>query len=436
MATLAVAAIVAIGCDVAAPGGSPSQSLPPSAPAASPSSDPGAPRPTPTGLPAGSPLVSPSPSTSPPASTPPFTGDVPHDPAKFGFRAKGMTGEIMAFMPIGQMQYVIDEMNWDVVSTLAFFSLEATRDGRIREDGGWRAWNSERMDRLIAKAHANGSKVVMSLERFSWTSAQTALTRELLGSKAARDKLAHAVAAEVERRGVDGVNVDFEPIPVGRKAHFTELLRALRRELDARRPGYQLTFDIVGHHTSYDVAAGVGPDAADAVYLMGYHYAGTWSKIAQSNAPMGGPRYDVVDTVKSLLKSIERHELIVGVPYYGHAWPTNGSGLNARTLGGGFDVIYSRAVATARANGIRYDKVQQVAWSRWRARACASCPVTWYQMYFDDARASEYKWAWIKRNKLLGSGVWTIGFEGGPGALDAAMRKTFLESSPLDDIGG
>jgi hypothetical protein len=57
-------------------------------------------------------------------------------------------------------------------------------------------------------------------------------------------------------------------------------------------------------------------------------------------------------------------------------------------------------------------------------------------MYFDDARASEYKWAWIKRNKLLGSGVWTIGFEGGPGALDAAMRKTFLESSPLDDIGG
>ena len=41
------------------------------------------------------------------------------------------------------------------------------------------------------------------------------------------------------------------------------------------------------------------------------------------------------------------HELIVGVPYYGHAWPTAGQGLNARTEGGGFDVQYQFAAAIA-----------------------------------------------------------------------------------------
>lgn len=385
-------------------------------------------RPLPS-LPVGSalPSASPSPTAAPSQSADPGSADLLHDPAKFGFRAKGMTGEMMVFMPASQMRYALDEMDWDVVSTVVFFSLEAGRDGRILQDGGWKAWNSARMTSLITRARATGTKVVMSLKRFSWSPGQTGLTRALLGSATARERLARDVAAEVARRGVDGVNVDFEPIPAGRKAEFTAFVRSLRKELDSRRAGYQLTFAITGHYTSYDVASLVGPDAADAVYLMGYHYSGTFSKIAGSNAPMGGPRYDVVDTVKSLLKLVERHEIIVGAPFYGHAWPTVSGNLNARTLGGGFDVIYEKAVVLARAHGIRYDKVQQVAWTRYRARACSTCPVTWYQMYFDDHRAIAHKWAWINRQKLLGGGVWTIGFEGGQAALTEAARKAFLD---------
>lgn len=338
-----------------------------------------------------------------------------------------MTGEMMVFMSAGQIRYALDEMDWDVVSTVAYFSLEAGRDGQILQDAGWKVWNAARMTSLITRAHATGTKVVMSVERFSWSPGQTSLTRALLGSKAARERLAKEVAAEVVRRGVDGVNLDFEPIPTGRKAEFTALVRSVRKELDSQRPGYQLTFAITGHYTSYDVASLVGPDAADAVYLMGYHYSGTFSKIAGSNAPMGGPRYDVVDTVKSLLKLVKPHEIIVGAPFYGHAWPTVSGNLNARTLGGGFDVIYEKAVVLARAHGIRYDKVQQVAWTRYKARACSTCPVTWYQMYFDDHRAIAHKWAWIKSQKLLGGGVWTIGFEGGQAALTAAARAAFLD---------
>jgi spore germination protein YaaH len=382
--------------------------------------------PTPTSSPTASPTPVPTPS---PTSSPPTTA---WDPAKFGFQAKGLAGEMMVFMPIGQIRYAIDEMDWDVVSTVVFFSLEAGRDGQILEDSGWKAWNATRMDELITKAHSTGTKVVMSLERFSWSPGQTRLTAALLDSAAARERLAREVAAEVERRGVDGVNVDFEPIPSGRKAEFTAFVRSLRKELDSRRAGYQLTFAVVGHHGSWDIASLVGPDAADAVYLMGYQYSGTWSKVAGSTAPMGGGRYDVVDTVKSILKSVERHELIVGAPYYGHAWPTASSALNSRTIGGGFDVIYERALATARAHGIRYDPVQQVAWTRYRARACTTCPVTWYQLYFDDHRAIAHKWAWFKRQKLLGGGVWTIGFEGGPGALTAAAREAWLDpGAPL-----
>jgi spore germination protein YaaH len=338
-----------------------------------------------------------------------------------------MTGEIMVFMPASQIQYALDDMDWDVVSTVAYFGLEAGVDGRLRQDSGWKAWNSTRMGSLIEKAHATGTKVVISLKRFSWSPGQTALTRALLDSAAARQRLAAEVAAEVVRRGVDGVNVDFEPIPVGRKAQFTDFIKRLRKELDGQRAGYQLTFAIVGHYESYDVGPAVGPDAADAVYLMGYHYSGTFSKIAGSNAPMGGPRYDVADTVKRLLELVEPHEIIVGVPYYGHVWPTVSGSLNARTVGGGYDVQYHRAVTLGRRIGLRYDKVQEVAWGRFQQRACPTCALRWYQMYFDDHRAVAHKWAWVKSQRLLGGGVWTIGFEGGAGALTDVMRDAFLD---------
>jgi chitinase len=385
-------------------------------------------RPLPTSLPVGSPAVTPSPEPTSSPTQSPGSAQLPYDSAKFGFRAKGMTGEIMVFMPSSEIQYALDDMDWDVVSTVAYFGLEAGKDGRLRQDSGWKAWNSTRMDRLIEKAHATGTKVVISLKRFSWSPGQTALTRTLLDSAAARQRLATDVAAEVARRGVDGVNVDFEPIPVGRKAQFTDFIRKLRKELDGQRAGYQLTFAIVGHYESYDVGSAVGPDAADAVYLMGYHYSGTFSKIAGSNAPMGGPRYDVADTVKSLLKLVEPHEIIVGVPYYGHIWPTVSGNLNARTAGGGYDVQYHRAVDLGQRIGLRYDRVQQVAWGRFQQRACPSCPLRWYQMYFDDHRAVAHKWEWVKSQELLGGGVWTIGFEGGAGALTNVMREAFLKA--------
>jgi spore germination protein YaaH len=282
------------------------------------------------------------------------------------------------------------------------------------------------MDRLIEAARANGTKVVMSLERFAWSRGQIDISRRLLSSRARRDALAREVAEEVVRRGVDGVNVDFEPIPAGQKAAFTAFVKSLRRELDRLRPGLQLTFCVVGHHDSYDVAGSTGPDAADAVYLMGYHYAGTWSKRAGSTAPMGGPQHDVVDSVKSLLRHVEPHELIVGLPYYGHAWPTAGNRLNAATQGGGFDVTLDRAIALAARFEARYDKVQQVAWVPYRARPCDGCALRWYQLYFDDARALAWKLDWIKDRELLGTGVWTIGFEGRPGPHAEAMRDALL----------
>ena len=367
------------------------------------------------------PSTPPSPSPSPPPfaspSSPPSA--LAYDPARFGFAAKGMSHEVMAFVTTSQVDYALASMDWEVVSTVAFFSLEAGRGGHLRHDGRWKIWNSTRVDRMIALAHERGTKVVISLARFAWSPGQTAVARDILASAANRATLAREVAVEVDRRGVDGVNVDFEPIPLGQKANFTDFVRLVRAELDRIRPGYQLTFDVTGHHDSYDVAGALRPGGADAVYLMGYHYAGTWSKVAGSTSPLGGPRYDLTDTVRGLLRYARPKQLIVGVPYYGHTWPTASGRIHARTVGRGHDVLYANAIRAARRLGGGYDKVEQVRWVAFREGG------QWYQMYFDDTRSMTAKWDLVMRHGLLGTGVWTIAFEGGARELDSAMRRAF-----------
>ncbi|HEX5825033.1 MAG TPA: glycosyl hydrolase family 18 protein, partial [Candidatus Limnocylindrales bacterium] len=324
-------------------------------------------------------------------------------------------------MTTSQVDDALRDLDFAATSTISFFSLEAASSGAIRHDGRWRIWNSAPVDRLIEAAHASGTKVVISLARFSWSAAQRKVSTALLSSPTARARLATEFADEVVRRGVDGINVDFEPIPIGQKANFTDLVRRLRTELDARRSGYQLTFDVVGHFESYDVGALLKAGGADAVYLMGYHYAGTFSTIAHGTAPLGGPRYDVGDAIRGLRKVAEPHQLIVGVPYYGHLWPTKSGALNARTTAGGYDVTYEDAREIARARGSTYDAIEKVSRVVWRGRSCVTCSLQWFQLYFDDARSLGAKWAEFQRQGLLGTGIWTSAFEGPSGDLTTAL---------------
>ena len=354
------------------------------------------------------------------------TSELGYDPAKFGFAAKGLRGEVMAFVTTSQVDDALAGLDFEATSTIAFFSLVAGSTGSIAHDGRWRTWTGRQVDELIERAHASGTKVVISLARFSWSPNQTAVSTALLESAKARSQVANAIAGEVARRGVDGVNVDFEPIPRGQKANFTDLIRRIRSALDARGPGYQLTFDVVGHFESYDVAGALAPGGADAVYLMGYHYAGTFSTIAHGTAPLGGRRYSVGDAIRELREVARPEQLIVGVPYYGHLWPTVSGTLNARTRGGGEDVLYKTARLIGERHEAGYDPIEDVRWAAWRGRACTTCPLGWYQLYYDDARSLTAKWTEFRRQGLLGTGIWTTAFEGDSGALTEALRKVWL----------
>ena len=80
---------------------------------------------------------------------------------------------------------------------------------------------------------------------------------------------------------------------------------------------------MLGGNTLYATCAAVASavaataaGAADAVVVMGYDYKTGTSANAGSVSPIGGPTYDLNDTLAAYVSRIPASKVILGVPYY------------------------------------------------------------------------------------------------------------------------
>ena len=352
--------------------------------------------------------------------------------------ANAQSKEVLGFFQARDIDHMLHTADYSVLSTIAFFGIAGRRDGTLmttshgRPDSRWTAWNSPAMDRIIAKAHAAGTKVVLSFTRFGWTSASLVTTARMLSNPAARSRMAHAIAAEVRRRGIDGANIDFEPIPGSQKHTFVTFVHQVRSALNAINPSYQLTVAATGYIANYDAGGIVSPGGADAIYIMAYQYHGNWSTTTGSIAPLTRNGYDMHDTIANFVAhGAPASKLILGQPYYGYEWPTVSGKVDAATLPAGhtygynFSVLYSTAVAIAAAHGRLWDPVEHTPWVRWQSRNCSTCPLTWHELYYDDAQSLGLKYDMVNADGLRGVGIWCVGYEGGRTELNALLREKF-----------
>jgi spore germination protein YaaH len=354
--------------------------------------------------------------------------------------ATGFRREVFGFLPYWELHDRSTVLDWRSLSTVAYFSVGCTASGGLWKrnlDGsvstGWAGWTSSKMTSVINHAHANGARVVLAVSCFAWTRSGASVQASLLRSPSRRARLARQVAAAVRDRGADGVNLDFEPILAGYAEEFTALVRAVRRELNAIAPGYQLTFDAGATIGNQPIAAATAPGAADAVLIMGYDYRTESSSIAGSISPLSGPGYDLTDTVKAFTSRTSPSKVILGVPYYGRAWSTPSDDLHARTrnpakYGGVAEPHYHHAAALAAAYGRRYDRVEEAPWAAYRREYCTrayGCVSTWRQLYYDDAKSLGLRYDLVNRSGLRGVGIWALGYDGASPELRAVLRDKF-----------
>ena len=390
------------------------------------------------------------PAPGPAIAAEPVSALVTTDPGPQALGATDLRRQVFGFLPYWELNDRSTRLDYRLLSTIAYFGVGADADGDLLKrngDGsttvGWAGWTSSRMTSVIEAAHHRGTRVVLTVQAFGWTTNQAANQSALLGSAAARLKLARQIAAAVRDRGADGVNLDFEPLVAGRADEFVDLVRSVRAELNRIARGYQLTFDTTGSIGNYPIEAATAPGAADAIFIMGYDYRTASSGSAGSIAPLGGPTYDLVDTVLAFTDRVPARKLILGVPYYGRAWSTVSDKPRSKThtgakYGWSASVTYDTAVALAKQHGRRYDRRDASAWIAYKRRTCSAssgCVTTWREVYYDDAQSLRAKYDMINRYGLRGAGIWALGYDGSRPELYQSIVAKFLHDTTAPETG-
>jgi spore germination protein YaaH len=192
----------------------------------------------------------------------------------------------------------------------------------------------------------------------------------------------------------DGVNLDLENIPAGRRTALTEFVTEVSALVHQRGKTVSIavpgkTVDEIRHDWSgaFDLTA-LGR-VCDFVIVMAYDQ--------HSGASEAGPIAALpwVEAVTQFATSrVEREKILLGLAFYGYVWPRRG---------GGIPISMSRAMSRAADAKVPvlWDERNLVPYYRSGTRT----------VYFEDARSLQLKLALATREHLAGVAMWRLGLE-------------------------
>lgn len=300
--------------------------------------------------------------------------------------------------PLTVNAYAYPFINRDLLQrTLPFltylspFTYGFNKDGSLVEpEDGW----------MLTAAGSTATGTLMHLS----TLTDEGNFSSVLGTMALQDlslqeTLIENVAANIQKKGYLGLDVDFEFLGAENAAPYAAFIRRLRERLSplpvivalapktsADQPG--LLYE--GH----DYRA-LG-EAADAVLLMTYEWGYTYGP------PMAvAPLPNVRRVVEYALTEIPAEKLWLGIPNYGYDWPlpyqqgvTRATSVSPR---------YAVSLAARYRASIQYDETSQAPWFRYTSETGQI-----HEVWFDDARSLSARLGLIPEYGMSGVGIWNL----------------------------
>ena len=345
---------------------------------------------------AGSHLV---PATAPPPPAPPSVAAEP----------PLTSHEVFGFAPYWTLP---QSGSFDVsgFTTIAYFAVPVNGNGTLQESGtGWDGYQSQDFADLVARAHAAGDRVVLTVNCFS----QAALD-QVTSSGPAQQTLAAEVVSAIAAKNLDGVNIDFEGQGSGDQAGLTSLVGTVSSAVHAANPHYQVTMDTYASSAGdpngfYDIPA-LAPEV-DGFFVMAYNL--NLGADASPASPITSPELSDTAAAAEYAAAVPPSKVIFGTSYFGYTWPTTNGTMAASGMGTPVPVSYSQAVSSGEP--IYWDPVTDSAWTSYEIGT------QWYETYFLDP-ASIYMVAQLaQREGFAGVGAWALGMDGSDPQMTSAL---------------
>lgn len=341
--------------------------------------------------------------------------------------------EVFGFAPYWTFDK-LSNVNFNTLTTFAYFGVEVGSDGNLDKEGaGYQTFRSSQATSIFKKAHANGTRVVLTLTQMDDSNIE-----DLMDDPGAQKIAINQAVAEVKNRGIDGINVDFEYAGDPGQSYrdkFSKFIADLTSQMHRSIPQSKVTVSVyasaVKEPKIYDIAA-LGK-STDGIFMMAYDFAVAGSQNAIPTAPLHGHQdgtywYDISTAVDDFLTQVTPNKLILGVPYYGYNYVVDSPTVKAATY-----PYYSKAqmYETASSLGSGDSDIQSVktGWDSegevgWKAYYVPSLG-EWRMIFLDDAKSLGLKYDFAKGKHLAGVGIWALGFDGGKDELWKLLSDEF-----------
>lgn len=303
-------------------------------------------------------------------------------------------------------------LRWDLLTHVACFSIEVNQFGNVTNTRGWPWWN------VINAAQANDVKVVLVVALFDGSAIDT-----LISTPQYKQNFFENMRDQLIAGNADGLNIDFENGTTWQD-EINDFMADLRAYLDAELPGTELTIatPAVNWSDRWDFV-GLAPHV-DAMFIMGYQFAGSWSSNAGPNAPLTSSGISITNTVDVQYAGVPPEKLILGVPYYGHHWRTTSSAPRGDVTAFIGSTRFFNDEPNAAFYGRLWDSASQTPWYRWFSNG------SWNQVWYDDAESLGLKYQLALDRDLQGVGMWALGYDEGRDELWDQLALQFGGCGP------
>ena len=351
--------------------------------------------------------------------------------------------------------------NMSLLSTVAYFGVHVDWTSDFSNDSGLSIWNdpSGPVPGLISTAHANGTKVVLTIEMFDSTNGTPNMCSALQRSSLTIQR----VVAQLSAKGIDGVNVDYESNntlctdPSNGSTQWSQVLltnfvKNLRTALGS---GPYISIDTYSGAAGYRDSSGaylgffdIASLAAyvDSFFVMAYdmEYA-NWDSPPLScpsfclgpTAPLSTYLFNDSRASSEYRAVVSPSKIIMGIPYYGRKEcvainPPDQIPANAMGTSVAADGYLDASTEATYPGNTQYtthrearDPLSQTRWDTFSSTA-AGCN---REMYWDDATALGNKYNLVINDHLRGAGIFALNYGGGAPELWNLINLKFGQCS-------
>lgn len=342
--------------------------------------------------------------------------------------------EVFGFAPYWTLGK-LDNVDFNTLTTLAYFGVTAEGNGDLnRYDPGYQTFQSQDATNLFRKAHQHGTRVVLTL-----TQMDNMPILDLMDDSSSQANLISQAVSEVQGRGIDGINVDFEyqgdPGQEYRDK-FSQFVANLTTAMHQQNPNSKVTVSVYAASVKdpkiYDV--GKLAQVSDGIFMMAYDFANAGADQVMPTDPLYGHKqgkywYDISSAVDDFLAQMPADKLILGLPWYGYNYPvylpevlapTWYGQSTAQTYKAALDNIdsHQQGLADYREG---WDNLGQVGWKAYLPQSTG----VWRMIFLEDPKSLGVKYDFALSKNLAGVGIWALGFDEGRGELWRTLRDKF-----------